>query len=275
MVMDGPRGSHETTLDPDRITHLGIWRDEFDDVTREFWKWSVPALSQSCINAMAVGVRSDHTGMSLSNLTDLLEPGRHPVETGITRTPEGGLSVAVWTAWPGTTPEMLDWWFGWHMNRTERYKLWHPQAHLFAQPRYDLSEVEGLTHRQRYVGNTSWVDEFIGPIPTRLAITFHDAAEIALTSDALEASGYGTVIYAIVTDSDHGNELSRLVHAVRRTAWGCEMRSRFIFSEGTPDFVGAPMLDHCWTEMTHLATFLPRLYARINVSEPTEGAAIR
>jgi hypothetical protein len=35
------------------------------------------------------------------------------------------------------------------------------------------------------------------------------------------------------------------------------MRSRFIFPPGTPTFIGPPMIDHCWTEMTHLAGFLP------------------
>ena len=57
---------------------------------------------------------------------------------------------------------MIDWWFGWHLARTERYKLRHPQAHFFAQPRLDLSDAPGLTDRERYIDNTSWVDEYIG-----------------------------------------------------------------------------------------------------------------
>jgi len=40
------------------------------------------------------------------------------------------------------------------------------------------------------------------------------------------------------------------------------MRSRFIFPHGTLDFIATPTLDHCWTETTHLASFLPELYAR-------------
>jgi ribonuclease Z len=256
------RTPYETVLDPNRSTHLGIWRDEADDVSREFYTWDVPVLSAECQDAISEGTRPDVVGLDLTNIADLLAPGYLPLETGIARTPTGALSVAVLTQWPGTTPEMIDWWFGWHIASTERYKLWHPQAHYFSQPRYDLSDVEGLTDRQRYVGNTSWVDEYISFIPSRLAITFHEPSDIGLDPVALDAAGYGTVVCARVTDSDHGHELSRLVHAVRRTADGCEMRSRFVFGPEVPEVIGPLMLDHCWTEMTHLASFLPRLYAR-------------
>ena len=258
---DDWRAPYETVLDPLRATHLGIWRDEADDISREFFTWDVPVLSTVCEQAMAAGTRPDLVGLDLTNITDLLAPGYLPLETGIARTPTGALSVAVLTQWPGTTPEMIDWWFGWHITSTERYKLWHPQAHYFSQPRFDLSDVPGLTDRQRYVGNTSWVDEYVSFLPSRLAITFHEPADIGLGPDVLEAAGYGTVICAVVTDSDHGHELSRLVHAVRTTDHGCEMRSRFIFGPEIPDVIGPLMLDHCWTEMTHLAGFLPRLHA--------------
>ena len=52
------------------------------------------------------------------------------------------------------------------------------------------------TDRERYVGNTSWVDEYIGPFPSRLAISFHDPATIGLAQATLDAAGYGTVVYA-------------------------------------------------------------------------------
>ena len=119
--------------------------------------------------------------MNLDNVGDLLgpvisrsRPAWPAARVASSASPSG-------PSWPGTTPEMIDWWFGWHIASTERYKLWHPQAHFFAQPRYDLSGVAGLSDRERYVGNTSWVDEYIGPIPSRLAITFDDPATSAST----------------------------------------------------------------------------------------------
>ncbi|MEM7286158.1 MAG: hypothetical protein AAF480_07390 [Actinomycetota bacterium] len=260
--------ARETRLDPDRQTHLGIWRDEHDDLTREFFDWNVPELPDEVLAAMAAGVRDDVEGMNLDNIRDLLAPGHLPLETGVARCSNGELSVAIWTSWPGTTPEMVDWWFGWHIARTERYKLWHPQAHYFAQPRFDLSDVDDLTDRQRYLGNTSWVDEYLGPFPSRLAISFHDPADIGIPFDDLDAAGYGTAVCATTADSDDGVQRARLVHAVRRTAWGSEMRSRFIFPAGVPDLIGPVLIDHCWTEMTHLAGFLPHLHARVVGTSP-------
>ena len=260
------RIAYETTLDPRRITHLGIWRDEHDELTRAFFGWDVPGLPEEVREAISGGPRADLEGMNLENLTDLLEPGYLPLETGFAICPNGELSIAIRTSWPSTTPEMIDWWFGWHMARTERYKLWHPQAHLFAQPRFDLSDVPGLTDRDRYIGNTSWVDEYIGPLPTRLANTNHDPSELGLHADALDDANYGTVVCAITgsSDDESGAQMGRRVHAVRHTGEGCEMRSRFILPTGTPDLLGPQLIDHCDTEMTHLAGFLPRLHAAVN-----------
>lgn len=257
------RKAHETTLDPDRQVHVGIWRDEYDDIAREFYSWTVPELSPACAAATEAGVRTDVDGLGLAATAQLLEPGYLPLETGIARSPDGELCIAVLTKFPAATPAMLDWWMGWHIASTERYKLWHPQAHLFAQPKYALSDLPGLSDRERYLGNTSWVDEYVGPFASRLAITFHDPAEVGLPYEDLEASGHGTALCAVVRDSDNGVELSRLIHAIRATPRGCEMRSRFIAPPGSPELVAAPLLDHCYTEMTHLGSFLPRLYARV------------
>ncbi|MCP3937894.1 MAG: hypothetical protein GY708_21305 [Actinomycetia bacterium] len=267
---DSTRAAHETTLDPDRHTHLGIWRDEHDDLTRRFFDWNVPELPQPVRQAITTGIQDDVEGMNLDNISDLLEPGYLPLETGMARCANGELSVAIWTSWPGTAPEMVDWWFGWHMTNTERYKLWHPQAHYFAQPRYDLSDLPELSDRKRYIDNTSWVDEYIGPIPSRLAISFHDPADIGLDDNTLGAAGYGTAVCATTASSDDGRPRGRLIHAVRRTPWGSEMRSRFIFPPNTPELLGPALIDHCWTEMTHLATFLPHLYAAITATGPTQ-----
>ncbi len=263
------RTQYETHLDPDRQTHLGLWRDERAESYTSFFDWEVPELPDYVRAAIASGMQAAENGVNLENLDTLLRPGYLPMETGIARCANGELSVAILTRWPGATPAMIDWWMGWHMSRTDRYKLWHPQAHVFSQAKYDLSDVPGLTDRERYVGNTSWVDEYVGPLLSRLAITFHDPADIGLDEPALAASGHGTALCAEVSNSDNGQPLSRLIHAVRPTPYGCEMRSRFIFPPVLPEILGGWMIDHCATEMSHLAAFLPRLY--VHVTAPVSG----
>ena len=259
----------ETILDPDRQVHLGIWRDEVSEISSRFFTWTVPKLTAVQQRSIAVGSAPGGPATTLDRAPDLLEPGYLPVETGIARGDDGSLCVAVWTPFPGAQPAMFDWWMGWHLTSTDRYKLWHPQAHAFAQPRFDFSLVEDTSDRQRYRGNTSWVDEYIGPFLVRLAITFLDPTELGLgTADADDGRPYPTFVVGEVRDSDNGNQLSHLVHHLRPTAFGSEMRSRFYFPPGTPDGVGGAMLDHCATEMAHLATFLPRLFATVMGSGP-------
>jgi hypothetical protein len=261
--------SRETKLDPNRKHHLGILRDEATEAYARFFRWPVAPLSKVARAAMAADERPAGPSTTLDTITSLLEPGYFSVETGIFRSTTQELCVAVWTPFPGSSPEMFDWWFGWHINETNRYKLWHPQAHLFTQPRYDYSSVEDLTDRQRYVGNTSWVDEYIGPHLLTIALQFFDPGEFGLPYDLLEKHDYGTAIVAKGYDSATGTFVNSFVHAMRRTPYGCELRSRFFFPAGFDTAICRALIDHCSTEMTHLASFLPHLYASITGTGPT------
>jgi hypothetical protein len=181
---------------------------------------------------------------------------------------------------------MIDWWFGWHGDETERYKLWHPQAHLFSQMRHPRAGLQGLSDRDRYRGNTSYVDEYVGPAILRLAIRFQEPRSFGLDESAFERAGVQTAVCARVGFTDRPVEGGYLLHLIRETEDGCEMRSRFWLGEvhmrglpganpldrllGTraalglllPKRLGRDLLIHCAEEMNHLASFLPRLYAQ-------------
>ncbi|ROM53419.1 hypothetical protein BK648_07695 [Pseudomonas poae] len=267
------RTPYETKLDPNRPSHLGLLREEHSVQNHsEFFVWDVvdwPAYVQPALDK---GIQGNDVAMGMEELKDLLKPGYLPLETGYARCSDGKLSVAVLTPLPGGAAAMIDWWFGWHSSSTERYKLWHPQAHLFSQPRYILSDVPGLTDRERYVGNTLWVDEYIGPSVTPLAIEFQDPKSAGLSYEDLAASGHGTAAFAEVRNSSTDEHLAYLCHAIRKTDYGSEMRSRFVFRAGTPDDFGHNMLHHCATEMNHLASFLPRLYTKVVLENAASGA---
>ena len=57
-------------------------------------------------------------------------------------------------------------------SATARYKLWHPDAHLCSAVAEDRSRDRALTDRQRYIGNVSYVDEYLGGTVHRLAVPF-------------------------------------------------------------------------------------------------------
>jgi hypothetical protein len=229
--------------------------------------------------------------LSKANVNRLLEPGYLPLETGYAHLPDGTAHTAVLTRFPGATGEMIDWWFGWHGAETERYKLWHPQAHLFTQLRYERTTAAGLTSRQKYIGNTSYVDEYVGPNIFRLAISFREPRDFGLDQDSFEDAGISTAICARVGFSDRPVDSGHLVHLIRETSEGCEMRSRFwlgdVHLRALPDgnpvdsilasrFIRRALLPrrlardllvHCAEEMNHLASFLPALYAQESARE--------
>ncbi|MCQ4119568.1 DAPG hydrolase family protein [Rhodococcus tibetensis] len=212
--------------------------------------------------------------------TELAATDYSPIETGYGRTSSGKVWVAVHTEMPGVTAAMWDWWFGWHSAESARYKLWHPDAHLYAGLAVDKS-AESISDRAKYIGNVSYVDEYIGPKLQQLAIAFQDPL-----AHGFEVPDGHTMILARVGSAVAPLNVGWLAHQVRPIAGGCEMRSRFyldMWGIRLPDIRNAvaavergPSLDprdiatdmeaarelllHCGQEMHHLARFLPDLY---------------
>jgi hypothetical protein len=210
----------------------------------------------------------------------LARPGLLKMETGWAFLPDGELYVAVRTPMPGVSAAMIDWWFGWHIKETARYKLWHPDSHRFTAPAEDR-DAPGLPDRERYIGNVSYIDEYIGGALHRLAVHFQEPASLGFERRA------GAVTIVGRGGSGDLPVLSAwLIHDVRETPQGCEMRSRFYLGDvavqqgvppsaaealhatGVIDAIradvaaeGPGLLYHCAAEMNHLAAILPALHA--------------
>jgi hypothetical protein len=196
----------------------------------------------------------------------------------VTRAEDGRLFVTTTTELPGVTPDMIDWWFGWHLPHTERYRLWHPVAHVRAVVKEDRSALVGK--RECYVNNTSFVDETIGSALMKLAITFLPPGGFGFS----DAGSSETVVCARTADRSKHADAGFLVHRVAATPGGARMQSLFWLGEIVPkvpvlgplaagllntsfmrrrlipDSLGLALLRHCSEEMNHLAKFLPRLY---------------
>ncbi|MGL4379636.1 MAG: DAPG hydrolase family protein [Vibrio sp.] len=194
---------------------------------------------------------------------------------------------------PGVTGEMWDWWFGWHGTETARYKLWHPDAHLYSAMGENRSNIPGLTDRQKYINNVSYVDEYLGSERSPLSVRFIDPEKFGFSPSKKGE----TVIVARGGLSTMPISFAWLIHQVRATPDGAEMRSRFFVNDikllelpsqsvaskegkiltnsivkhiATPTVryrakrklreFGPDMLFHCASEMNHLASFLPELY---------------
>jgi hypothetical protein len=203
------------------------------------------------------------------------------LEDGFALTADGAMHVAVRTDMPGVTPAMIDWWFGWHSDGAERYKLWHPHAHVHAA--WLSPPQAGTRGRGRYVGQTSVVDEYIGSNLIRASIGFVDPNSLGFKDPSLDDDRTATIVCARTGLGDYPIDVGYLAHHVRQTATGSEMRSRFWiggpYAAGRTGLLGAVMarvarlvirpteadaralLVHCAEEMQHLASFLPALHA--------------
>jgi hypothetical protein len=198
--------------------------------------------------------------------------GYQPVENGYSANADGSLSVAVRTDMPSVAPSMWDWWFGWHGAHANRYKLWHPLAHIHAVWKDGRDDVA-------YVGRTSLIEEYIGKSLEKAAIRFVDPTELGLPAN----SDTQVHICARLGYRDYPIDFGWLVHQVRATPSGAEMRSRFWMGgahiasrwEGAlPRMViaalrqvirlspqrGADLMAHCAEEMQHLAQRLPDIH---------------
>jgi len=163
-----------------------------------------------------------------AGLDSLLDPGYHEVENGYCELPDGTAYVASRVPFPGCTGEMYQWWFWWHSVEPARYTLWYPFNHIRAMP-VDRSVLTqpGLTHEQRYVGNTHHVDEYIGPDLVHVAIRFVDPAELGFDTGRFAAAGIVGHACARVALRWPNLEAVTMVHLARRTGDGIEQRSRY------------------------------------------------
>ena len=248
------------------------------------WNPDMGPMQAQAQRALEQGAEASELGFDLCQADQLLEPGYLPLENGVTRLPNGQVFVAVLTHMPGVTAQMIDWWFGWHYMESQRYKLWHPRAHVSNAAERMIGDDAELSDREKYLHNPNYVTEYIGSDLLDITITFSEAADL-LDVSRFENARVGTAICGEVSLQRFPLSAGQMIHLIRETEDGCEMRSRFWLSklalQGFPGaailnaIVGSPfvarrafsmeqgreMVVHCATEMNHLASFLPDLYA--------------
>ena len=274
--------------DPGRRPYLGYRGDDGDTPFGRYFRPELDPLRSTVVDALHLGAQSPELVGGLDTAPSLLDDGYQPVETGFALGPDGSARVAVLTPMPGVSPEMWDWWFGWHGCDPRRYKLWHPKAHLWAA--WNDGPDGDRRGRDRYVGRTSFVDEYLGSMLAQAAIRFVRPSEVGLDEATLGDPTARTAVCARLGSSKFPVDIGWLVHHVRRVDGGSEMRSRFWMggphlrlrstTPGVPKEVPAvirkvlrptarsatDLLVHCAQEMAHLASFLPDLHAEFGAA---------
>jgi len=164
--------------------HLG-W-SEADRATKPYARFLDPdiqALPDDIRHALDRGPLPEPLLPALDAAAPSLFGQAAAIENGFALAADGAMIVAARTDLPGVTPAMIDWWFGWHSDSPERYKLWHPSAHVHAA--WLSPPPQGTRGRARYIGCTSIVDEYIGSTLIR-AIRFVEPASLGFADPSLD-----------------------------------------------------------------------------------------
>ncbi len=272
-------------MSPARPLYLGMRPGDLDDKPyARHWQPEMAPLPPAIQDALAQGPEASELGFPIEDAHRLLEPGSLPLENGWTVLDSGEIFVAVQTPMPGVTGAMFEWWMGWHPQETERYKLWHPRAHLANGTREGWADDPGRSDREKYQ-TTHFVTEYVGRKRQHITITFTPAESWFRPGHDLQAAGTTALVCGEVRLRHVPMVIGRLIHQIREGGpAGNQLRSRFWL--GKPRFDGLPRMDwleralarsglvslqhggdlgrdmviHCALEMSHLAGFLPALH---------------
>lgn len=265
--------------------YLGIREGELDDKPyARYWNPEMASMQSHVIAALQHGEEAGELAFALNDARQLLNPGSLPLENGFAPLTNGQIFVAVRTDMPGVTGEMFEWWMGWHTMEHQRYKLWHPRAHVANGTREMLGDDPDRSNKEKYM-TTHYVTEYIGGRLEKITITFDDPTRYFGDDADLTAGGTLALVCGRVSLQKAPITIGYLIHQIRKTETGSEMRSRFwlgkpeirnssqndirnkIIGSGVvrkrllPPDLGREMVVHCAMEMNHLAGFLPALYA--------------
>ena len=273
-----------------RDRYLGMRPGDLDGKPyARYWNPDMGPMQEQVQRAILHGVEASELGFPVTEANQLLEPGYLALENGYTRLANGQVFVAVHTKMPRVSSKMIDWWFGWHYMESQRYKLWHPRAHVANRAEKMIGDDPGLSDREKYLANPNYVTEYVGSDLLDIVIRFSESSDF-LDVSRFHVAGIGTAVCGVIGYQNSPLAFGLIIHLIRETDDGCEMRSRFwlgqieiqglptkgilnriasskfVAKRAVPTELGRDMAVHCGMEMNHLASFLPDLYADYHLS---------
>ncbi len=258
--------------------YLGYKGRDFAKPFSKYLNEDVKGLKEDMLVIKEKGCLAAGRILTLNKANLLSHEGYHSVENGFCKEMDGSYSVAVHTIMPSVNAAMWNWWFGWHGCDDSRYKLWHPKAHFAAQ------WADGNAS-ESYINRTSMIKEYIGKNLESAAIQFVEPYTVGIADNR----SIDDVVYicARLGLAKLPIDFGYLIHQVRNTADGAEMRSRFYIGGNNIGLRGRfsflkpltylirkiyivkeqqakDLFTHCSEEMHHLAAFLPELFKEFN-----------
>lgn len=239
--------------------------------------------AEEVLAAIAGGPVDPALALERSAAPRLLDPAPIERETGWCTLPDGVGYVAVRTAMPAVSGEMVDWWFDWHPRDSLRYRIWHPAAH-----RANSLEPPSAPGAKAHWGAVHHPVEDVGLGVVHARIAFQRPSEMGFSSDALDDENVATIVCGYAGDDRRRVRHTPMLHvflrdgdgdgvALRSVFWiGAALRpygalagagervlnNRLVRRRMLPPGVPRALATHCAEEYANLAVLLPELYAR-------------
>jgi hypothetical protein len=222
--------------------------------------------------------------LPIQRLSDMLNPGALPTETGYCVMPDGSGFVALNHKMPGVTAEMIRWWFSWFISEDLRYKIWFPRDHFGTEIRDEdrrmlTDPTVPLERKLQNPGPGHVAIESVGAGVARIHIDFMSPEDFGFDMSRYHSPNVATTVCGnvVVPPAGPGEppEYVALLHFVRDMPGGIDFRTRFWLGyqivDKKPVLMLAPgahmteeacfgIYEHDVHEYSRLAGFLAKLY---------------
>jgi hypothetical protein len=214
------------------------------------------------LEAIARGPIDPDDALARGDVERLLDPAPLAAETGWCTLSDGVGYVAVRTAMPSVTGEMVDWWFDWHPRESLRYRVWHPPAH-----RANSLEPPAPGGARPHWGAVHHPVEDVGTGVVHARIAFHRPSEMGFSGDALEHPEVASIVCGYAGDDRRRVRHTPMFHVFLRDGDGVVLRSRFwlgaaVRPYGPAGALGERLLNNRYVRRRTLPARLPRVLAR-------------
>lgn len=239
-----------------------------------FWQGLAP-ISQEKLDIWRGPMADPALATPVERRNEFLEEGKVALEVGFTVAPNGTGFVANRTFFPGVTPEMFYWWFGWHCVGPDlRYKLWDKEDHYQARAvEADYVRDTKVPWSEKTWGVTHDIIEDIGLGAERLLLGFCKPSDLGYDMSKVGTPACAAMVCAVGKSSSP----ALMTHKVVEAEGGVWLKSHFWMGYGrndagelvklVPDGQAVPeaapraLFGHCIKEFSNLAAILPSLYA--------------
>lgn len=204
------------------------------------------------------------------NKNSILTEKELQLECGYTLIEDDHYLVSMYTPMPNVTKEMVEWWFWWHPQASERYRAWYPKEHKSIS--FEKKDKEYFSHKvtPAFKTNTQYPIERIGNLFAPLSINFVSPEDFGFDKQSMEQNNIETIVCGHVGAMKGLIPNTEMAHIFFKAEQGLLLVSRFwlgkcLKSKIVKNFFiteqqAKGMAYHCCVEYRNFANKIPAMY---------------